>query len=116
MKEWTKNNAGKTKLDEATLKKYTDKMVEAPADASGNKAKLAPEKPVVPPMPASYNGPQLKPKETKDADRKDMFEIAAGMGRPTAGKLPVADSLGGKKMFGVLGTGNTADSTNADVK
>lgn len=116
LKEWLKTNTGKTAPDATVLKTYTDKLVSAPADAAGTIAKLAPEKPEVPPMPASYNGPALKPKDTKDADRKDMFELIGGMGRPSIGKLIVKDALGTQHMFGVKGTGNTATNANADVK
>jgi hypothetical protein len=98
------------------LKKYADKMVDGVADAAGLKAKLAPEMPVVPPMPASYNGPVMKPKDTKSADIKNMFELIGGYGRPSVGKLPVADALGTAHMFGVHGTGNLATNSDAEVK
>lgn len=90
---------------------YTDKLVER-TDAAGAKVKFSPEKPMVPPLPASYDGPTLLDKGTLT---KNQFQLVGGYGKPTLGKLALGDPLGTQHMYGVKGTGNLATNDDADI-
>jgi len=95
------------------MKVYTDKLVER-TNAAGAKVKFSPEKPMVPPLPASYDGPTLL--ADKGTLGKNQFQIVGGFGKPTLGKLNLADALGTQHMYGVKGTGNLATNADADIK
>jgi hypothetical protein len=108
---WIAKNVG-TSIDVAVTQPYTDALRKATVD--GAEILIAPEKPMVPILPAAYDGPSIHTGAGTQAI--NTFTLLGGMGKPVIGKLGFNAVAGLGHSFGVKGQGNEAkDNSSSDT-